>query len=213
MKKLMLMLAAALVLAPVSSFAADEAAPAADAAKPKKKLQLKWPPWPQLAKAKVEAAKNEVPILVLVIVDGDEKSQLVKKYLLGSKLFKDFATKNFTTLLIKGKKAAKGNDVDLASFKDREFIEKFVMDNEAKDATPAKAEYYPAAFFVSADGEKKLAHLVKYNPELGFGAWAMDLTAKLEKVGVTAVVSPELKKAIEDPQPDIKQKPAKGKKK
>lgn len=213
MKKLMFALAAALVLAPVVGLAADEAAPAAAQAKPKKKLALKWPPWPQLAKAKAEAAKNEVPILVLVIIDGDEKSGLVKKYLVGNKMFKKFATENFTTLLLKGKKAAKGNDIDLASFKDREFVEKFIMDNEAKDATPAKAEYYPAAFFVTADGEKKLAHLAKYNPELGFGAWAMDMTAKLEQAGITANIAPELKKAIEDPQPDIKQKPAKGKKK
>ncbi len=210
MKKLMLMLTMAMVLAPVTVFAAEEDAPAA-AAKPKKKLALKS--YTQMAKAQAEAAKNEVPILVLVIVDGEEKSQMVRRFLLNNKLFKKFASENFTTLILKGKKAGKGKDVDLSSFrKDREFIEKFIMDNEARGATPDKAEYYPAAFFVSADGEKKLAHLVKYNPELGFGAWAMDLTAKLEQAGVAATISPELQKAIDDPQPDIKQKPARGKK-
>ena len=216
MKQLLVVLMAALALAP-AAYAADEAAEsAAAAAKPKKKLQLKPVGYMQLEKAKAEALKYEVPILVLVTVDGDEKSALLKKYLFNNKLFKEFCAQNCTKLFLKGKKSAvKGQKgIDLASFKkEREFIEANIMGEAAKDAKPEDAEFYPGAFIVSSDGSKKLTHLPKYNPELGFGAWAMDVVAKLEQAGITATVTPALKKAIEDPQPDIKQPAAKGKKK
>ena len=185
------------MLAPVTGFA-DEAP-----AKPKRKLQLKPQGYVDLTKAKAEAMKYEVPILTLVLLDGDEKSALVKKYLLGSKLFKSFAAANFTVLTLKGKK--KGNEVDVAAFrKMREFIEANVMGDAGKEEKPTDPRFYPSVFLMSSDAEKKLAHLPKYNPELGFGAWAMDAVAKLEQGGVKATVPPAVQKAIDDPQPDIK---------
>ncbi|MCQ2390773.1 MAG: hypothetical protein MJ240_05075 [Kiritimatiellae bacterium] len=206
MKKLIIAALAALMLAPMMGMAQD-----ADAAKPKK-VQLKAQGYTDVEKAKVEAMKNEVPILTLVILDGDEKSALLKKYLLSNKLFKAFAAQNCTLLVLKGKKAAKGGGVDMAAFKKvREFIEANVMDEAAKDEKPDNLRFYPSAFMMSSDASKKLVHLPKYNPELGFGAWAMDVTAKLDQAGVKPVVSPALKKAMEDPQPDIKAKPAKKK--
>ena len=92
MKKLILMLAAALTLAPVSPTFADEAP-----AKPKKKLQMKTY-MNQLDKAKADAIKNDVPILVFVILDGDEKSTLMKRYLFNNKIFKQLAQENFVKL-------------------------------------------------------------------------------------------------------------------
>ena len=208
MKKLILMLAAALTLAPVSPTFADEAP-----AKPKKKLQMKT--YMQLDKAKADAAKNEVPILVFVILDGDDKSTLMKRFLFNNKVFKQLAQENFATLILKGKKAAKGGLVDKKSFKNWDFVEKNIMSDGTKsvDDTADKLSFYPGAFIVSPDGEKKLADVPKYNPELGFGAWAMDVAAKLEKAGVEINKFPALEKAIANPQPDIKMPAGKGKKK
>ena len=209
MKKLILMLAAALMLAPVSPAFADEAP-----AKPKKKLQMKTY-MNQLDKAKADAAKNETPILVFVFLDGDDKSTLLKRFLLNNKVFKQLAQENFATLILKGKKAAKGGLVDKKSFKNWDFVEKNIMSDGTKsvDDTADKLSFYPGAFIVSPDGEKKLADVPKYNPELGFGAWAMDVAAKLEKAGVEINKFPALEKAMANPQPDIKMPAGKGKKK
>ena len=209
MKKLILMLAAALTLAPVSPTFADEAP-----AKPKKKLQMKTY-MNQLDKAKADAAKNETPILVFVILDGDDKSTLMKRFLFNNKVFKQLAQENFSTLILKGKKAPKGGLVDKKSFKNWDFIEKNIMSEGTKsiDDTADKLSFYPGAFIVSPDGEKKLADVPKYNPELGFGAWAMDVAAKLEKAGIEINKFPALEKAMANPQPDIKMSAGKGKKK
>ena len=209
MKKLIMVLAAALALAPAYLPAADEAAAPA---KPKKKLQMKM--HMQFDKAKAEAVKNEAPILVIVLLDGEEKSTMVKRYLLNNKLFKQFAQENFATLILRGQKASKGHVVNTKSFKNWDFIEKNIMaeGTKALSDTADMDKFYPGAFFVSPDGEKKLADVPKYNPELGFGAWAMDVVAKLEQGGITANVSPALKKAIENPQPDIKMSASKKKK-
>lgn len=210
MKKMIVMLAAALVLVPAFISVADEA----PAAKPKRKLQMKWPPYNQLEKAKADAAKFETPILVFVLLDGDDKSAMLKRFLLNNKMFKQFAQENFATLILKGQKAKDNKLVEKKSFKTNwEFVEKHIMDADHKGVTDTAdmVSKYPGVFFVSADGEKKLAHMPKYDPELGFGAWAMELVAKLEAAGVSANVSAALKKAMENPQPDIKQ-PAKKKK-
>ncbi len=209
MKKIMVMLAAALVFAPALTTVAEEA----PAAKPKRKLQMKTY-MNQLDKAKADAAKFETPILVFVILDGEEKSALIKRFLLNNKMFKQFAQENFATLILKGQKSAKDKKlVEKKSFKNWDFVEKHIMnaDHKAVDDTADMVSKYPGAFFVSADGEKKLADLPKYDPELGFGAWAMELVAKMEAAGISANVSAMLKKAMENPQPDIKQ-PAKKKK-
>ena len=209
MKKLILMLSVALMLAPAMSTYADEAP-----AKPKKKLQMKTY-MNQLDKAKADAVKNEVPILVFVILDGEDKSTLLKRYLLGNKVFKQLAQENFSTLILKGKKAPKGGLVDKKSFKNWDFIEKNIMSEGTKsvDDTADKLSFYPGAFIVSPDGEKKLADVPKYNPELGFGAWAMDVAARLEKAGIEINKFPALEKAMANPQPDIKMSAGKGKKK
>lgn len=208
MKKLMIVLMAALMLAPAVCPAQD-----AEAAPKPRKLQLKAQGYTDVEKAKVEAMKNEVPILTIVILDGEEKSALLKKYLLSNKLFKAFAAQNCTLLVLKGKKAAKGGGVDMAAFrKVREFVEANVIDEGGKDEKPDNLRFYPSAFMMSSDASKKLAHLPKYNPELGFGAWAMDTVAKLDQAGVKPTIPPALKKAMEDPQPDIKAPKAKAKK-
>ena len=209
MKKMIIMLAAALVLVPAFISVAEEA----PAAKPKRKLQMKTY-MNQLDKAKADAAKFETPILTFVILDGDEKSTMIKRFLLNNKTFKLFAQENFVTLILKGQKSAKDKKlVEKKSFKNWDFVEKHIMnaDHKAVDDTADMVSKYPGAFFVTADGEKKLADLPKYDPELGFGAWAMELVAKLEAAGVSANVSAAVKKAMENPQPDIKQ-PAKKKK-
>ena len=212
MKKLILALAAALLMAPVAQTFADDAA----TDKPKRKLNMKTY-FNQMAPAMKDAQKFETPILVVVMLDDDEKSQAVNRYLLNNKHFKKFASANFVTLVLKGKKNEKDKKtVDKKSFKKNwDMIEKFAMDADRKAVTDTAdmASKYPTAFFVSADCEKKLAHLPKYDPELGFGAWAMEVVAKMEAAGVSAVVSPELKKAIENPQPDVRQAAPKGKKK
>ena len=209
MKKLILTLAtAAMAFAATCPALADDA----PAAKPRKKLQMKTY-MNQMDKAKAEAAKFETPMLVFVILDGDEKSAVLKRFLLNNKVFKKFAQENFTTLILKGQKKD-SKLVEKKSFKANwDFVEKFIMDADRKavNDTADMVSKYPGAFFVSADGEKKLADLPKYDPELGFGAWAMDVVAKMEQAGVTACVSPELKKLIENPQPDVKM--PKGKKK
>jgi hypothetical protein len=209
MKKLILMLSVALMLAPAMSTFADEAP-----AKPKKKLQMKTY-MNQLDKAKADATKNEVPMLVFVILDGDDKSTLMKRFLFNNKIFKQLAQENFATLILKGKKAPKGGLVDKKSFKNWDFVEKNIMSDGTKsvDDTADKLSFYPGAFIVSPDGEKKLADVPKYNPELGFGAWAMDVAATLEKAGIEINKFPELEKAMANPQPDIKMSAGKGKKK
>ena len=209
MKKLIIMLAAALMLAPTMPTFADEAP-----AKPRKKLQMKLYR-NQFEKAKADAVKNEAPILVIVLLDGDEKSKLVNKFLINGRFFKPFAAANFATLVLVGKRAPKGGLVDKKSFKNWDFIEKNIMAEGTKsvDDTADKLSFYPGAFIVSPDGEKKLADVPKYNPELGFGAWAMDVAAKLEKAGIEINKSPEVEKAMANPQPDIKMPAGKGKKK
>ena len=212
MKKMIVMLAAALVLVPAFMGVAEEA----PAAKPKKKLQMKTY-MNQFDKAKADAVKFETPMLVFVILDGDEKSTLLKRFLLNNKMFKILAQENFATLILKGQKSAKDKAlVEKKSFKTNwEFVEKNIMDADRKGVTDTAdmISKYPSVFFVSSDGEKKLAHLPKYDPELGFGAWAMEVVAKLEAAGITLNVSPAIKKAMENPQPDIKQPAGKGKKK
>ena len=210
MKKLILMLSVALMLAPAMSTFADEAP-----AKPKKKLQMKTY-MNQLDKAKADAAKNETPILVFVILDGDDKSTLLKRFLLNNKVFKQLAQENFATLILKGQKSAKDKKlVEKKSFKNWDFVAKHIMaaDTKGLTDTPEMISKYPGAFIVSADGEKKLADIPKYDPELGFGAWAMELAARLEKAGIEICKSPALVKAMENPQPDIKMPANKGKKK
>ena len=213
MKKLIIMLAAALMLAPTMSTFADEAP-----AKPKKKLQMKWPPFTQLEKAKADAVKNDAPILVFVFLEGDEKSALIKRFVFNNKIFQKLAKENFATLVLKGQKSVKEKDkkiVEKKSFKNWDFVEKHIM-AEGTKSVDDKAEnlsFYPGVFFVSSDGEKKLADVPKYNPELGFGAWAMDVVARLEKAGIELNKSPELEKAMANPQPDIKMSAGKGKKK
>ena len=210
MNKVVLMLAAALMVAPAIQTFADEAP-----AKPKKKLQMKMYT-NQLGKAKADAVKNEAPMLVFVILDGDEKTALLRKYLFNNKIFKQLAQENFATLVLKGQKSAKDKKVvDKKSFKDWDFIEKHIMaaDTKSLTDTPDMISKYPGAFLVSADGEKKLADVPKYDPELGFGAWAMEVAARLEKAGVTINKFPALEKAMENQQPDIKMPAGKGKKK
>ena len=210
MKQLILMLAATLMLAPTMPTFADEAP-----AKPKKKLQMKTY-MNQLDKAKADAAKNETPILVFVILDGDEKSTIMKRFLFNNKVFKQLAQENFATVILKGQKSAKDKKVvEKKSFKNWDFIEKHIMDADTKSVTdtPDMVSKYPGAFLVSADGEKKLADVPKYDPELGFGAWAMEVAARLEKAGVEICKSPALEKAMANPQPDIKMSAGKGKKK
>ena len=210
MKKLILMLAAALMLAPAMPTFADEAP-----AKPKKKLQMKTY-MNQLEKAKADAVKNEAPMLVFVILDADEKSTILKRFLLGNKMFKQLAQENFATLILKGQKSAKDKKVvEKKSFKNWDFIEKHIMAADTKSVTdtPDMVSKYPGAFLLSPDGEKKLADVPKYDPELGFGAWAMEVAARLEKAGVTINKFPALEKAMANPQPDIKMSAGKGKKK
>ena len=171
---------------------------------------------PKAGKAKNVRAKNETPILVFVILDGDDKSTLMKRYLLNNKVFKQMAQENFATLILKGQKAAKDKkSVEPKSFKNWDFVSKHIMaaDTKGLTDTPEMISKYPGAFIVSADGEKKLADIPKYDPELGFGAWAMELSARLEKAGIEICKSPALVKAMENPQPDIKMPAGKGKKK
>ena len=168
MKKMIIMLAAALVFAPAFISVAEEA----PAAKPKRKLQMKTY-MNQLDKAKADAVKFETPILTFVILDADEKSTMLKRFLLNNKTFKLFAQENFVTLILKGQKSAKDKKlVEKKSFKNWDFVEKHIMnaDHKAVDDTADMVSKYPGAFFVTADGEKKLADLPKYDPELGFGA-------------------------------------------
>ena len=131
MKKMIVMLAAALALAPAFISVAEEA-PAA--AKPKRKLQMKTY-MNQLDKAKADAMKFETPILTFVILDGDEKSTMLKRFLLNNKTFKLFAQENFVTLILKGKRSEKDKDkklVDKKSFKNWDFVEKHIMNAEHK---------------------------------------------------------------------------------
>ena len=211
MKKLALAVFAAMIaVAAAPASAAEGDAPA----KPRKKLQMKTYV-NQFEKAKADAKKYETPILVVVLLDNDDKSAFVKKYLLGNRTFKQLCQENFATLVLKGQKSATAKAVEPKSFKNWSFIAQHVMPagRTGMDDKPESLRFYPGAFFVTADGEKKLADMPAYNPELGFGAWALDAMAKFEKAGIEITKSPALEKAMANPVPDVKQQAGKGKKK
>ena len=158
MKKLMLTLAAALALAPLAPVCADDA----PAAKPRKKLQMKTY-MNQLEKAKADAAKNETPILVFVILDADEKSTLLKRYLLNNKIYKQFAQENFATLILKGQKAASGGVVNKKSFgkKGEDIVN---MNYAAVDAgiNSAHKVEVPASWKDAVDEDKEVKELPEF---------------------------------------------------
>ncbi len=210
--KLMMMLVAALVIAPVpETFAADAAA--AETAKPKKKMKKK-PMYTKFAEAMKVADNNEEPVLVLLYMDKDKRGDELEKALFKWPQFaKDYAKNNLILFKMKLKPSKDGKKLDpKGSFKtenERRFIENYGLDE--KKAAIAKRDgknfdamdvgNYPAVICVKGneDNQELLFRMEAYDKDAGPGVWLSTLDALLRTKDVEPVVSDKVQKILDDP--------------
>lgn len=210
--RLMMMIAAALVLAPVPvTFVA--CADTAEKAKPKKKMKKK-PFYTKYAEAMKVAANNEEPVLVLMTFDRDKRAdEIEKKLFKWAQFSKDYAKKNLILLKMKLKPTKDGEKVDLkASFKtdnEKRFLENHGINEKAARQAKTKGDTitavdkvnYPAIVCVKGDAENQelLFRMDAYDREGGPGVWLSTLDALLRTKEIEPEVSEEIQKILDDP--------------
>ncbi len=210
--KLMMILAAALVLAPAPvTFAKDDGA--AEKAKPKKKMNKK-PFYTKYAEAMKVAANNEEPVLVLMCFAQDKRGvELEKSILKWPQFAKDYAKKNLVLLKMKLKATKDGKKVDLkASFKtedEKRFLENHGINDKAAKQAKAKGDTitavdksnYPCIVCVKGDAENQefLFRMDSYDRDGGPGVWLSSLDALLRTKDIEPEVSKEIQKILDDP--------------
>jgi len=210
--KLMMVLAAALVLAPASvTYAAD--AGAAEKAKPKKKMAKK-PFYTKFSEAMKVAEVNEEPVLVLMCFEQDKRGVELEKSLFKWPQFaKDYAKNNLVLLKMKLKPTKDGKKVDLKmSFKtedEKRFLENHGINEKAAAQAKQKGETlaavdasnYPAIVCVkgNAENQELLFRMDSYDRDGGPGVWLSSLDALLRTKEVEPVVSKDVQKILDDP--------------
>lgn len=220
--RLIMALTAALVIAPATTtFAADE--PAAEKAKPKKKMPKK-PLYMKFAEAMAVAENNDEPVLVLLTIDngGGKKSPAEKKSeaskILERELFKtpffaqDYAKSNLVLLKMKLKTDKQGvidGKASLKTAEERRFIDNFGLNPEAakraqrdnKKLKPLDLDNYPQIFCFKGNVDKQtlLFRLPTYRQADGFGPWLSSLDDLLRAKKIEPVVSPKVQKILDDP--------------
>lgn len=222
---LMMVLAAALVLAPAyTTFAADEPAAEKVKAKPKKKMAKK-PLYTKFAEAMAVAENNDEPVLVLFAVDnaGGKKSPAEKKSdaskILEKELFRtpqfaqDYAKSNLVLLKMKLKTDKQGEAIDgkssLKTAEERRFVDTHGLNPEAakkakqnnKKLKPLDIDNYPAVICIKGNLDKQevLFRLPPYRSDDGFGPWLAALDGLLRGKKIEPVVSPKVQKILDDP--------------
>ncbi len=210
--KLMMILASALILAPVAvSYAAE--AGSAEKAKPKKKMAKK-PFYTKYSEAMKVAAANEEPVLVLMCFDQDKRGVMLEKEIFKWPQFaKDYAKNNLVLLKMKLKATKDGKKVDLkASFKtedEKRFLENHGLNEKAAaqakqkgdTLTAVDASNYPAVVCVKGDAENQelLFRMDSYDKDGGPGVWLASLDALLRTKEIEPVVSKDIQKILDDP--------------
>jgi len=209
--KLMMVLASALILAPVAvSYAAE--ADSAEKAKPKKKVK-KNPMYTKFADAMKVADSNEEPVLVLMYFDGDQRVKALEDLFKWPQFAKDYAKSNLVLLKMKLKKTKDGKKVDLkASFKtenEKRFLENHGINEKAAaqakqkgdTLTAVDASNYPAIVCVKGDAENQdlLFRMDSYDRDGGPGVWLSSLDALLRTKEIEPVVSAAVQKILDDP--------------
>ncbi len=223
--KLMMMIVAALVIAPVSeTFAADAAA--AETAKPKKKIKKQPKAYTKFDQAMKVAANNEEPVLALLYIDDNSNkaskqiNDELRKSLFAWKPFvRDYANKNLVLLEMKAKPKKDGKLIDPKSIKtenERRFFENHGLDPQAalsakrdgKTLDPLDLKNYPAIVCVKGDAENQelLFRMDKYDRDGGPGVWLSTLDALLRTKGIEPEVSADIQKILDDPTSVAKKK-------
>jgi len=210
--KLIMVLASALILAPVVvSYAAE--ADSAEKAKPKKKMAKK-PFYTKFSEAMKVAEVNEEPVLVLMCFDQDKRGVALEKELFKWPQFaKDYAKSNLVLLKMKLKATKDGKKVDLkASFKtedEKRFLENHGINEKAAaqakqkgdTITAVDASNYPAIVCVKGNAENQdlLFRMDAYDKDGGPGVWLASLDALLRTKEVEPTVSKDVQKILDDP--------------
>ncbi len=217
--KLMLALAAAIMVAPgIYVHAADKAenaeASAAEAPTPEqlKARKNKKPLYVKISEAAPVAEKAGLPMLVAMMPERHVAAQFIEQKIIKRKEFlKDYAAKNFVLVLLRLKRDKEGKKVDTRPMKEAElkFLENFGLDeravarakqNNKPEPTYSDLSNYPAVICVSSDGQKLLFRMPPYDTEGGFGVWLSqvnDLFAA--KAGVEPQISPLVQKILDNP--------------
>ena len=209
--KLMMILASALILAPVAvSYAAE--AGSAEKAKPKKKVK-KAQMYTKFADAMKVAEANEEPVLVLMYFDGDKRVKALEELFRWPQFAQDYAKSNLVLLKMKLKATKDGKKVDLkASFKtenEKRFIENHGINEKAAaqakqkgdTLTAVDASNYPAIVCVKGGVENQdlLFRMDSYDRDGGPGVWLASLDALLRTKEIEPIVSKKVQPILDDP--------------
>ena len=212
MKKL-ITIATALVLAPMIL------AQSADApAKKKKSVSKKPAPYVKFDEAEKISAKAEEPIVAFLLLDEDEKSDLISEMVLKRKEFmKELAKPNFVVWAPQAFKrnAAKKSKLDAKKIpaETRAFLEKAVvtpnMVERARQSgqTPPEfddANLYPLVMVLSPGGEKELYRFPRFDADGGFAVWIMTIRDKMSESGMSPVITKPIQKILDNPLADSK---------
>jgi hypothetical protein len=220
--RLAMILASALILAPVAmtTWQASAADAAEAPAKPKKKLPKKPNYVNKFIPAQKVAEANDEPIVVFMMTDSPKSKFIEQKVMKYKPFFKDLAPKNLVLLTIKLKPDGKDlKKIDLKRLKEpeRKIIENFGVDPMQEAAakkknetiTAADAKNYPAVVVISPDATRALFRMPEFdtkleNPKAGFAVWLSAMVDNLRTKGIEPTLSKEIEKILENPMGDEK---------
>lgn len=220
--KLAMVLASALVIAPLctTTWQACAAETAEAPAKPKKKVAKKPNYVNKYDQAQKVAEANDEPIVVFMLTDSMKSKFLEQKVMKFKPFFKDLATKNLVILTIKLKEDSKNPKlVDLKRLKtaERKVVENFGLDPKRETlakknndkVSAADVQNYPAVVVISPDGTRELFRMPPFdtkveNVKAGFGVWLSAVVDNLRNKGIEPVISKEVQAILDNPMGETK---------
>lgn len=205
--KRMLLTGLAAVLACTLAFAEE-------AAKEKKKLPSTMKSFASLKQAKTEAMKYDAPIFVAVVAKGTPMEGAMKK-ILSNKFFKELATKGFFVYTMRVELSKKEKEADAKTPK--AMYEKLLADDRALldvIAPPDKVlvRKLPLFGMVKSDCSEVVIKVVDMpkapaSPDVTYiGPYLQNLQSAAQAYGIDIEMSKEMRKYIENPPPEKKDK-------
>ena len=205
--KRLLIAAMAAVLSLSAAFADDEA-------KEKKKMPSSAKYFTSLVAAKKEAEKYDAPIFVAVVAKGTPMEAGMKK-VMGNKFFKELATKGFFVYTMRVELSKKEKEADARTPKP--MYEKLSEDERALldvIAPPDKVIVRKLPLFGMVTPDAKAAKIkvvdmpkIAATPDVSYiGPYLQNLQSAAQAYGIDIDMSKEMRKYIENPPPEKKDK-------
>lgn len=187
----------------------------ADETKAKKKLPSQMKSFTMLAAAKKEAAKYEAPIFVAVVVKGSPEEACLKK-MMSNKFFKELASKGFFVYTMRVEQSKKEKEADARTFKI--LYEKLTQEdqdllNVIAPPDIVMVRHLPLFGLVNHECTEAIIKVVDVPKFTGltpettyYGPYLQALQSAAQAYGVDIEMSKEMRKYIENPPAEKKDK-------